>query len=188
MSDNAIYKWLAGRGQPSLMSALAIARAAGVSLEWLATGAEPAAGGRRAQPASDYALMPRGEVRLGPGRGARLASPVIVDVLSFAIDWLRRRLCAEPGRLMLLEVRGDSMAPTLVNGDLVLGDLRVVRAGADGIYILRECDDLVVKRIQRNRRGARLMIRCDNPAYAQIEAAAAAVKVVGRVIWMGRAF
>ena len=41
VSDNAIYKWLAGRGQPSVANLVALARAARVSVEWLATGAEP---------------------------------------------------------------------------------------------------------------------------------------------------
>ena len=40
VSDNAIYKWLAGRGQPSVANLVALARAARVSVEWLATGEE----------------------------------------------------------------------------------------------------------------------------------------------------
>ena len=42
VSDNAIYKWLAGRGQPSVGNLVALAKAARVSVEWLATGAESA--------------------------------------------------------------------------------------------------------------------------------------------------
>src|SRR5580700_10777413 len=41
VSDNAIYKWLSGRGQPSVANLVALADAAKVSLEWLATGREP---------------------------------------------------------------------------------------------------------------------------------------------------
>ena len=39
VSDNAIYKWVSGRGQPSMISLVNLARAARVSIEWLATGA-----------------------------------------------------------------------------------------------------------------------------------------------------
>src|SRR5208282_6225944 len=42
VSDNAIYKWLSGRGQPSAANLVALARAKRVSVEWLATGAEAA--------------------------------------------------------------------------------------------------------------------------------------------------
>src|SRR6266849_10037402 len=38
VSDNAIYKWVSGRGQPGMRSLVSLARAAGVSVEWLATG------------------------------------------------------------------------------------------------------------------------------------------------------
>src|SRR5260221_6605491 len=38
VSDNAIYKWVSGRGQPSMTSLVSLANAAGVSVEWLTTG------------------------------------------------------------------------------------------------------------------------------------------------------
>lgn len=40
VSDNAIYKWEAGRGLPSIANLVAVASAAGVSIEWLVTGQE----------------------------------------------------------------------------------------------------------------------------------------------------
>ena len=44
VSDNAIYKWVSGRGQPSMISLVNLARAARVSIEWLATGQEASKG------------------------------------------------------------------------------------------------------------------------------------------------
>lgn len=189
VSDNAIYKWLAGRGQPSLASVVAIARAAGVSVEWLATGRESIARGRGpvgVAPAGDYVFMPRGEIRAG-GRGPWIRSPLIVDVLAFGAGWLEHRLAVDPARLLLLEVSGDSMAPTLGEGDLVLADLRETRARIDGVYVLREQNDLVVKRLQRRRFGAALTIRSDNPAYQPMAISPGAINIVGRVIWSGKA-
>lgn len=189
VSDNAIYKWLAGRGQPSLPSVVAIARAAGVSVEWLATGREAivrSGGPVRIAVAGDYTFMPRGEIRAGGPRGTRLRSSLIVDVLAFGIGWLEHRFAADPERLMLLEVSGDSMAPTLREGDLVLADLRQTRAGIDGVYVLREQNDLVVKRIQRQRVGTALTIRSDNPAYEPSVTSPGSVSIVGRVIWTGK--
>ncbi len=190
VSDNAIYKWLAGRGQPSLPSVVAIARAAGVSVEWLATGRESiarAGGPVSIAAAGDYAFMPRGEIRVGGRRGTRMRSSLIVDVLAFGAGWLEHRLAADAERLMLLEVSGDSMAPTLREGDLVLADLRETRARIDGVYVLREQNDLVVKRLQRQRFGAALTIRSDNPAYQPIAVSPGGVSIVGRVIWTGKA-
>jgi phage repressor protein C with HTH and peptisase S24 domain len=189
VSDNAIYKWLAGRGQPSLASVVAIARVAGVSVEWLATGREAVAhtgGAVGTAAAGDYAFMPRGEIGVGGRRATRLRSELIVDVLAFGAGWLEHRLAADPGRLMLLEVSGDSMAPTLREGDLALADLRETRARIDGVYVLREQNDLVIKRLQRRRFGAALTIRSDNPAYEPIGVSPDVVNVVGRVIWVGK--
>jgi len=186
VSDNAIYKWLAGRGQPSLASVVAIAQAAGVSVEWLATGHEPSARAAVAPAAAgDYAFMPRGEIR-GGARAAWVRSPLIVDVLALGVGWLEHRLAVDAGRLMLLEVNGDSMAPTLREGDLVLVDLRETGARVDGVYVLREGQDLVVKRLQRRKLGAALTIHSDNPAYPPIAISPAAIKIVGRVVWMGK--
>jgi len=42
VSDNAIYKWVSGRGQPGVASVVQLARAANVSVEWLATGSDAA--------------------------------------------------------------------------------------------------------------------------------------------------
>jgi phage repressor protein C with HTH and peptisase S24 domain len=188
VSDNAIYKWLAGRGQPSLASVVAIAQAAGVSVEWLGTGREPSAPARAAagaETAGDYVFMPRGEIRAG-ARAAWIRSPLVVDVLAFGVGWLEHRLAVDPGRVMLLEVRGDSMAPTLREGDLVLADLRETCARVDGVYVLRERHDLVVKRLQRRKFGAALTMHSDNPAYQPIAVSPAAIKIVGRVIWVGK--
>jgi len=189
LSDNAIYKWLAGRGQPSLASAIAIARAAGVSLEWLAGGRARTAEGLRGQPPSDadHIKLPRGEVRLGSKRGGRLRTPQIVDVISFAPRWLQSRLTVDPERLILMEVSGDAMEPTLRHGDLALADLRENHASVDGLYVLRQNGALAVKRLQRSGVGARLIVRSDNSAYPPIEIPAAQIKIVGRVIWMGKA-
>src|SRR5271170_8382784 len=66
VSDNAIYKWLAGRGQPSVTNLVALARAGRVSVEWLATGEEH---GRSAQAMArsvehgDFVFMPRSRIR-----------------------------------------------------------------------------------------------------------------------------
>jgi phage repressor protein C with HTH and peptisase S24 domain len=88
---------------------------------------------------------------------------------------------------MLLEASGDSMAPTVNAGDLALIDLRRYRFQADGLYALREDDSLLIKRLQRRRLGGRLMILSDNPAYRAIELPARAIKIVGQVIWIGKA-
>ena len=183
VSDNAIYKWLSGRGQPSVANLVALARASKVSLEWLATGEEaPSRTTARRKPEhEDFVYAPRSEdAPLGT-----LRSEQIVDHLAFKKTWVRAQLNTDPRNLLLIEAVGDSMAPTLVDRDLILVDLGEPRFRHDGVYVLRRDNILEVKRLQRRPDGA-LNLISDNPAYAAAVVAGETIHVLGRAIWTGR--
>jgi phage repressor protein C with HTH and peptisase S24 domain len=185
VSDNAIYKWLAGRGQPSVPNLVALARAARVSIEWLATGEESKQSAQavtRAVEHGDFIFMPRNRIRTASGRDGILRSDQVVDSIAFRAEWVKRRLSTESRDLLLIEVVGDSMAPTVEDGDLILADLAEPRFRQDGIYLLRHDSGLAVKRIQRRPDG-KLLIRSDNPKYEAM--VVPTVNVIGRVIWTG---
>jgi phage repressor protein C with HTH and peptisase S24 domain len=185
VSDNAIYKWLSGRGQPSVANLVALADAAKVSLEWLATGRESAIPKRssvRSNEHSGFVYVARYDVK-GPGpRGETLRNEQIVDYLAFKKEWVQARLKAEPRNLLLIEAVGDSMAPTLEDSDLLLVDLGEPRFRHDGIYVLRRDQELEVKRLQRRPDGA-VNIISDNPAYQASVVPGDSVQIMGRVIW-----
>jgi len=185
VSDNAIYKWLAGRGQPSVANLVALARAARVSVEWLATGEESkqtAQSIKRAVEQGDFIFMPRSRIRFSGGREGAIRSEQVVDSIAFRAEWVKRALKAEPRDLILIEAGGDSMAPTVEDGDLILATLAEPRFRQDGIYLLRHDGGLAVKRIQRRPDG-KLLLRSDNPKYEAM--VVPSVDVVGRVIWIG---
>ena len=185
VSDNAIYKWLAGRGQPSVTNLVALARAARVSIEWLATGEESKQSAQaitRAVEHGDFIFMPRNRIRFSSGREGILRSDQVVDSIAFRAEWVKRRLSTESRDLLLIEVVGDSMAPTVEDMDLILADLAEPRFRQDGIYLLRHDSGLAVKRIQRRPDG-KLLIRSDNPKYEAM--VVSTVNVIGRVIWTG---
>ncbi len=184
VSDNAIYKWMAARGQPSVANLVALARAGKVSVEWLATGRE-LAGPRRAPgrgQREEYVFVPRYDMRAPMTRGGAIRSRQIVDYLAFKVDWVRSRLNTDPRNLLLIEAAGDSMSPTLEDADLLLVDLGEPRFKHDGVYVLRRNGDLIVKRLQRRPDG-KLVIRSDNPAYEPLVVPAESVRVIGRAIW-----
>ncbi len=186
VSDNAIYKWRQGRGEPSLFNAVALADACRVTLEWLATGRGPRTRGGRARGTpgpSEYLFVPRYHVRVPAGRGRPLRSDQVVDYLAFRADWVERRLDTDPRNLILVEAVGDSMAPTFEDSDLLLVDLGAPRFRQDGIYVLKRDGELAVKRLQRRHDG-RIVIRSDNPAYEAMIAEPNRVGVIGRVIWI----
>jgi phage repressor protein C with HTH and peptisase S24 domain len=182
VSDNAIYKWVSGRGQPSMISLVNLAHAARVSIEWLATGEEASKSEEPAAESGEYVYLPRSSVRTSGGRTAQ--SRQVVDYLAFKNEWLHRRVGIDPKSLLLIEAVSDSMAPTIDDGDLVLVDVRDPRLRHDGVYVLRASGDLPIKRIQRRPDG-KLIIRNDNPAYEPTVVAADSVNIVGHVIWAG---
>jgi phage repressor protein C with HTH and peptisase S24 domain len=185
VSDNAIYKWLSGRGQPSVANLVALARAGRVSVEWLATGeeiAKSAQAGSRAVERGDFIFMPRNRIRFSSGRDGVLSSEQVVDWIAFRAAWVKRALNMESRDLILIEVVGDSMAPTVKDGDLILANLAEPRFRQDGIYLLRHDSGLAVKRIQRRPDG-KLLVRSDNPKYEAM--VVTNVSIIGRVIWIG---
>lgn len=184
VSDNAIYKWLSGRGQPSVANLVALAKASKVSVEWLATGYESASAKRATRHSAehdDFAYVARYEVK-GPGTRGGPRSEQVVDYLAFKKEWVRSRLNADPRSLLLIEAVGDSMTPTLEDSDLLLVDLSEPRFRHDGIYVLRRENELEVKRLQRRPDGT-INIISDNPAYAPSIVASDSVHIIGRVIW-----
>ncbi len=131
----------------------------------------------------EVAALPGHSLRTMNGRGA-LENQQIVDYVSFQTEWLQRALNVDLRNLALVEVIGDSMSPTIDEGDLVLVDLREARFRHDGVYVLRTGSDLAVKRLQRQPDGE-LLIRSDNPAYESSTVKPDDVALLGRVVWIG---
>ncbi|HUN57756.1 MAG TPA: helix-turn-helix transcriptional regulator [Candidatus Binataceae bacterium] len=187
VSDNAIYKWVSGRGQPGMISLVNLAKAAGVSVEWLATGQGTPAKEKAETVAvpepAEFIIMPNHVLKSGGNRNS-IQSSQIVDYLSFRGDWLRRVINTDPRSLLLVEAVGDAMSPTIDEGDLVLADLRESRFRHDGIYVFRAGGTLAIKRIQRQSDGM-LLIRSDNSAYEPSRAKPDDLSTIGRVLWIG---
>jgi hypothetical protein len=140
--------------------------------------------------AGDLISVPRLAVEASAGPGALASREETISRFGFDARWLRG-VASAPQNVSAIAVRGESMLPTLSEGDEILVD----RGDAadrlrDGIYVLRVEEALLVKRIALNPAGLggrRLSIRSDNPAYPDWEDCdPAAVEIIGRVIWVGR--
>ena len=151
---------------------------------------EAVLGAPEAEPGPGLGLrpVPRLEVEAAAGAGAFDGEEKGGGHIAFDPAWLRRVARGGPDLLSIIRVAGDSMAPTLADGD----DILVDRGDAaprlrDGIYVLRIEGALVVKRLAVNPAARTLSIRSDNPAWPSWpDCDPAAVDVVGRVVWTGR--
>lgn len=138
--------------------------------------------------AGSLVTVPRFDLGASAGSGAFADEERPVAQIGFDPAWLRRITRGRPADLSIIKVEGDSMTPTLADGD----DILVNRADAfrslrDGIYVLRRDDTLMVKRIALSPAAGRITIRSDNEAYPSWDGIElAGVDIIGRVIWAGR--
>lgn len=134
---------------------------------------------------SEYQLVPRSSARPSAGHGMVVESEQIVDYMAFKREWLQRVLGISHQDIVLVEVRGDSMAGTLDDGDLVLVDMRQNRLDTSAVFVIRVGDALLVKRVQRKLNGS-VVIKSDNQAYEPetLEGDQLTnLKIMGRVVW-----
>lgn len=99
---------------------------------------------------------------------------------------LLRELGVRAEAASVIRVKGDSMAPTLADGDRILvdGDRRRVE-GRGGVFVIRLDGELMVKRLRVSVGGIEVI--SDNPEWDDRVVPARAVEIVGRVAWLGRA-
>ncbi len=135
----------------------------------------------------DYILIPQLDVGASAGSGAEAGPENPLATLAFQANWIRGVASGRPEALSVIRVEGDSMLPTLADGDQILVDSDDRERLRDGIYVLRTDDALLVKRLSVNPATRRLTIRSDNDAYPSWDDCdPATVAVIGRVVWVGR--
>jgi phage repressor protein C with HTH and peptisase S24 domain len=143
------------------------------------------------QAVTDYVAIPLyNGVHAAAGAGAVVEHERPDDMLMFKESWVRHELGASPKDLYLIRVSGDSMEPTLRAGDVILVNRRATKPDREGVYILRLNGMLVVKRLQAMP-GGRVRIISDNAAFTSFDVTNAElggsdIRVIGRVVWIGR--
>lgn len=134
----------------------------------------------RSAPRGGWISIPRLLLSASAGPGAFADEEEPIGAFGVTERWLREQ-GLDPRMLQAIRVAGDSMDPTLRDGDEILVD-RTPRPPRDGIHVLRVDGALLVKRLETGRPG-KLVLKSDNPIYDPIELAPAEVEVIGRVVW-----
>ena len=134
-----------------------------------------------------FAFVKRLDVRPSAGPGSVVSEEGPADVLAFRRDWLTS-IGVNPDRAHVLEVRGDSMEPTIRDGDMLLVDTSIDHVRDNGIYVVSHNGYVLVKRVQIALDGTVTLIS-DNAHY-EVERVAPGdvenLQVAGRVMWFGR--
>lgn len=202
VSPSAFRKWLKGEAEPSRERLVSLATAAGVGIGWLASGEGPepdfdsgeGAGARHTARGGDelarFVRLPRRATTAAAGAIAR-PEPDWVDTEFIALrqDWVRKAVGVDPAHVGLEIAVGDSMRPTIENGNILLVDTAEREFGQFGVYVVEISGERLVKRIQRKLDGTIVLIS-DNPSYERDHLSPdhlPQVKIVGRVVWIGGA-
>lgn len=134
----------------------------------------------------DFVLIPCYDVEVSAGHGTHVDQELQTGQLAFRKNWLKHRHL-QPDKCALIKARGDSMEPTIYDGDLLLVDMSINSIIDDTIYIVQTDNRLIVKRIQLALDGS-LTIISDNKKYKEQTITpdqAKDVKIAGRVRWYG---
>lgn len=204
VSTAAVAQWLT-KGKISPENLRKAAQFFSVNVDWLATGKGDA---RLANGVlisySDSPLHPDGyiaipEYDLDFAAGGGAESPAWIEISQTKTIWYSESylhsLGAIPSRCRRARVIGDSMEPTLENGDIVLfEEFSNTNPGAipivDGdIYMLSDSTGLRVKRVAVIKNG--LLITSDNPKYQPETYTgddAEQIRIYGRVIESTRVY
>lgn len=183
-----LNNYVRGVSDPKASALAQIAYACGVSLDWLMTGAGSEPGSVLTASTVDHVEIARFPIRASAGSGEKVFDEPPASFWQVPREMLRG-FSGNSKHLGSINLSGDSMEPTLHDGEPVIFDRSARHVDREGVYVLTVADDLFVKRVRRVPQGdgtIALELISDNPAYEKITLAPDAqehVRIHGRVIW-----
>ena len=188
-----IYDILRGRStRPKIDKLVEVARVLKVELDWLIHGIGDVEGTPPfiENPDDTFVAIAHAGVRPSMGGGAVVLEEHEASgrAYHFRKSWIRNGLKASPSQLRIMTVEGDSMEPTLFEGDTILVDMTKRAPSPPGIFVLDDGMGLVAKRLQHvpNSDPPAVRVISDNKHYPEYERTAGEVHIIGRIRWFAR--
>lgn len=200
-----------GRSGPSREFLAAVSEKLGLNPAWVLDGQEPMAFDRsggfagrktvvelpdKSRPGhgelriqgKDYAWVRRMGLSVSAGSGLEELEPEDEDGLLLPTAWFGRR-GINPDLCVIVSVKGDSMAPVIPDGALVLIDCARKSFDKSGVYAFALDGHAYVKRLMPSRDATKnavtaILIVSDNPAFGPVSLIGDrmnALRIVGRV-------
>lgn len=134
----------------------------------------------------DLQLVPELNLGYSMGGGTVFTDYEQRGIVPFQRAWLRSLASEALADLFVARGEGDSMQPTLLDGDIVLIDSgQQSILSPDRIWAVSYGDLAMIKRVRRLP-GGRYLLMSDNSAVQPIECVDDEMHVIGRVVWIGR--
>lgn len=157
-----------------------------VSLDWLLTGRGPMERVQRQVKDVDTTAIPKVKARLSAGTGSLETSGETERFCYFRSDWVNRK--CRPNQCVVMDVGGDSMEPVIRDKDIVLVDQGQTEIITGNIYAIGIEDEVLIKYVDRV--PGNYVLRSANKEYTPINVdlrdESLNIRIIGRVLWMGR--
>lgn len=132
-----------------------------------------------------FVEIPVVTARLGAGGGSHVLDADVRGHMAFRRAWLHQK--GRPRDMVLMQVIGDSMEPTIQEGDYVLIDQSQKEIYSGGVYALGLEETIMVKRLDKHPHE--LIVLSSNSRYSPIILQGdelETVRIIGRVIGVWR--
>ena len=185
VSKNTIGRYESGQSSPNAKFLKKLCEVYDVNLDWLMYGTGPVHRQELNCQSDNFEFIPMAEAKLSAGGGAFVISESYRDYYAFRSDWLSNTLTSVKNAV-LMRVTGDSMEPTIYDGDIVMLDTGRTHVYDGSIYALRMDDTIMIKRLSL-RPGDKIRVISDNRReYEPYETGRADVHVIAQVVWFAR--
>lgn len=133
----------------------------------------------------DYATIPQLHANGSCGDGYLNDHVEVRGSMAFKRDWLAR-MSIDPEQAGVIYAKGDSMMPTINDGEVLLVDYRQKEPMSSRIYVLNTDGDLRVKRLFKRNGWLITSDNQDKLRYPdELIDSPTGMVVVGRVVWRG---
>lgn len=179
---NTLKKYEDGERVPDAAFIVKAAEVYGLNAGWLLTGLGVQRHGDGL--ADGYVLVPIWDVEASSGHGMIVGHEEIGREYPVPFSLLRK-VSVATDRLCAVFNRGNSNAPDLNDGDILIVDRSVERIIDDAYYLFQDDGALLVKMIERAI-GGKVILKSRNPNYEARELPrdeAERLQVFGRVRW-----
>lgn len=129
--------------------------------------------------------VPKVAATVSAGGGSFEVATSAISTHPFPRQWLARM--GRPEAMVFMDVVGNSMEPSIMDGDMVLIDQAGTNLMQDQIFAVGFEDTLYIKRVER--RAQTVILHSDNPDYSDIWISGDELdsfRVIGKVVWLCR--
>lgn len=187
LHEDRVRNILRGRSRnPRADTVDALAMALGVPATWLLgqtdTAKPPPPPASVGESGSSMATVPELDVRAG--RDTLTDDRDKIADWGFPAVWLVAIARSDSDDIRVIEVRGNSMEPSLSSGDKVVVDQQQTIPSPPGYFVLRDGLGTVIKQIEHipNSNPPSVVIKSVNRDYGAYEVASDQISIVGRVV------